>query len=288
MTKLDTRHIINAFGRAAGTYARHAALQHDVEDLLLDRLEYAREAPARVLDVGSGPGRGTAALRKRFSSAQVIALDIAMPMLSQIRSSWLRPVTRVRADARELPFADASVDVLYSSLCLQWIEDLPALFNEFRRVLRPGAYVAFSTFGPDSLFELRAAWSAADDTPHVNGFLDIARVGDALVSAGFRDPVLDGEHFTLAYDDAFALMRDLKGIGATNADVRRARGLTGKARLQRMIAAYEPFRTDGKLPATYEVIFAHAWAPDSGQPRRGEAGEIASFSVDQLRGSRRR
>jgi malonyl-CoA O-methyltransferase len=171
---------------------------------------------------------------------------------------------------------------------VQWIENLPALFNEFRRVLRPGAYVAFSTFGPDSLYELRAAWSAADDTPHVNGFLDIAQVGDALIAAGFRDPVLDVEHFTHGYDDAFGLMRDLKGIGATNADVRRTRGLTGKARLQRMIAAYEAFRRDGKLPATYEVIFAHAWAPAAGQPRRGEAGEIASFSVDQLRGSRRR
>jgi malonyl-CoA O-methyltransferase len=288
MNGLDTRHIVNAFGRAAASYARHATLQHDVEDLLLERLEYVRESPSRVLDVGSGPGRGTAALRKRFASAQVIALDIAMPMLTQIRPGWLRPLARVCADARELPIADASIDVLYSSLCLQWIEDLPALFNEFRRVLRPGAYVAFSTFGPDSLYELRAAWSAADDAPHVNGFLDVARVGDALIAAGFRDPVLDVEHFTLGYDDAFGLMRDLKGIGATNAHVHRARGLTGKARLQRMIAAYEPFRSDGRLPATYEIIFAHAWAPDSSQPRRGEAGEIASFSVDQLRGSRRR
>ena len=288
MSRLDTRHIVTAFGRAAGTYARHAALQHDVEDLLLERLDYVRDAPARVLDVGSGPGRGTAALRKRFSAAHVVALDIAMPMLKQIRPGWLRPVGRVCADARELPLADASIDVLYSSLCLQWIDDLPKLFAEFRRVLRPGAYVAFSTFGPDSLYELRAAWSAVDDTPHVSGFLDIAGVGDALIAAGFRDPVLDAEHFTLTYDDPFALMRDLKGIGATNADVRRVRGLTGKARLQRMIAAYEPFRADGKLPATYEVIFAHAWAPDSGQPRRGEAGEIASFPVDQLRGSWRR
>ena len=288
MSRFDTRHIVAAFGRAASTYARHAALQHDVEDLLLERLDYVRDAPARVLDVGSGPGRGTAALRKRFASAHVIALDIAMPMLTQIRPTWLRPVARVRADARELPFADASIDILYSSLCLQWIDDLPALFAEFRRVLRPGAYLAFSTFGPDSLYELRAAWSAVDDTPHVSGFLDIAGVGDALIAAGFRDPVLDVEHLTLTYDDAFALMRDLKGIGATNADVGRARGLTGKARLQRMIAAYEPFRAAGKLPATYEVIFAHAWAPESSQPRRGEAGEIASFPVDQLRGSWRR
>jgi len=146
---LDTRHIANAFGRAAGSYARHAALQHEVEDLLLERLDFVREAPTRVLDLGSGPGRGTAALRKRFSSAQVIALDVAMPMLTQVRQNWLRPVSRVCADARELPFADASIDVLYSSLCLQWIDDLPALFNELRRVLRPGAYVAFSTFGLD-------------------------------------------------------------------------------------------------------------------------------------------
>ncbi len=285
---IDTQHVRRAFARAAAGYAQHAVLQHRVEDLLLERLEYSEGDVHRVVDVGSGPGRGSTALRKRYANAHVVALDIALPMLKQIRPGWLRPIGRVCADARALPLAEASADLLFSNLCIQWIDDVPALLNEFRRTLRPGGYVALSTFGPDTLHELRAAWSSVDAAPHVSGFADIARIGDALLAAGFRDPVLDVEHFTLTYADASTLMRELKSIGATNADARRARGLTGKSHYRRAIEAYERFRIDGVLPATYEVIFAHAWAPDAGQPRRGTAGEIASFSVDQLRGSRRR
>ena len=284
---LDTRHVRHAFGRAAATYTAHAILQHEVEQRLLERLEYMDSEPQRVLDVGCGPGGAALVLRKRWKSAQVVALDLALPMLRRIRSGWLRPLARVNADARALPLADASVDMLFSNLCLQWIDDVPALFDEFRRVMRPRGYLAISTFGPDTLHELRSAWAQVDRAPHVSRFADIARIGDALMQAGFRDPVLDAEHFTLTYADAGALMRELKAIGATNADASRARGLTGKAHWRRMLDAYEAFRTDGVLPATYEVIYAHAWAPESGQPRRGRGGEIATFSVDRLRGSRR-
>ena len=170
---------------------------------------------------------------------------------------------------------------------MQWIEDLPVLFDEFRRVLRADGYFAFSTFGPDTLHELRGAWAQVDRAPHVSAFADIAHVGDALMLAGFRDPVLDGEHFTLTYPDATSLMRELKAIGATNADARRARGLTGRQHFRGVVAAYEAWRTGGLLPATYEVIYAHAWAPDPGQLRRSRGGAIASFPVERLRGSRR-
>ena len=284
---LDTRQVRHAFGRAAATYAAHAVLQHEVEQRLLERLEYLASEPQRVLDVGCGPGGAALAMHKRWKSAHVVALDLALPMLRRIRSGWLRPLARVNADARALPLADASVDVLFSNLCLQWIDDVPALFDEFRRVLRPRGYLAISTFGPDTLHELRAAWAQVDRAPHVGRFADIARVGDALTHAGFRDPVLDAEHFTLTYSDAGTLMRELKAIGATNADSSRIRGLTGKTHWRRMLDAYEAFRTDGVLPATYEVIYAHAWAPEPGQPRRGRGGEIASFPVERLRGSRR-
>jgi malonyl-CoA O-methyltransferase len=285
---LDPRHIRRAFGRAAPDYARHAVLQREVEDRLLERLDYVESAPQRVLDIGCGPGRAVTAMRRRWKSAQVIALDLALPMLRQVRSGWLRPMSRVCADARALPLADASIDVLFSNLCIQWIDDLPALFDEFRRVLRPGGYLAISTFGPDTLHELRAAWAAADHAPHVSGFADIARVGDALLAVGLRDPVLDAERFTLTYADANTLMRELKAIGATNADARRIRGLTGKAHFRRALETYEGFRKDGVLPATYEVVYAHAWGAEPGQPRRRRGGgEIASFPADRLRGSRR-
>jgi malonyl-CoA O-methyltransferase len=283
----DNRQIRRAFGRAASSYDAHAVLQHEVETRLLERLDYFEREPARALDVGCGPGRAAAAMRKRWKGAQVIALDLAAPMLRRLKPGWLRPLLPVNADARALPFADASIDLLFSNLCVQWIDDLPALFDEFRRVLRPGGYFAFSTFGPDTLHELRAAWAQADRVPHVNEFSDIARVGDALMRAGFRDPVLDAEHFTLTYPDARSLMRELKAIGATNADARRARGLTGRKNFRRAVDAYEAWRVDGVLPATYEVIYAHAWAPKPGQPRRARGGEIASFPVERLRGSRR-
>jgi len=285
---LDVQHVRHAFGRAAATYDAHAVLQHEVEQRLLDRLEYVEGEPARVLDVGCGPGNAALTLRRRWKSAHVVALDLALPMLRRIRPGWLHPLARVNADARALPLADASVDVLFSSLCMQWIDDVPALFDEFRRVLRPRGYLAISTFGPDTLHELRAAWAQVDRAPHVGRFADIARVGDALMQAGFRDPVLDAERFTLTYADAGALMRELKAIGATNADAARTRGLTGKSQWRGMLEAYESYRQDGLLPATYEVIYAHAWSPEPGQPRRGRgSGEIATFPVDRLRGSRR-
>ena len=283
----DARQVRRAFGRAARTYSQHAALQREVEDRLLERLEYYSGQPARVLDIGCGPGRGSEALRKRFASAQVIALDVALPMLRMIKRGWLHPLARICADARALPLADASIDVLFSNLCIQWIDDLPTLFGEFRRVLKPGGYLALSTFGMDTLHELRSAWTAADQAPHVSAFAHIAQVGDALMAAGFRDPVLDVEHFTLTYADAGELMRELKSLGATNADVRRQRGLTGRTRYRRAIEAYEQFRRDGVLPATYEVISAHAFGPEPGAPRRGREGEIATFPVERLRGSRR-
>lgn len=287
MSPLDSVQIRRAFGRAAKTYTRHAILQRKIESRLIERLEYFSGKAARVLDVGCGPGHGSALLRKRFRLAQVIALDLALPMLQRVRPGWRHPLARVCADARALPLPDASIDVLFSNLCIQWIDDLPALFAEFRRVMRPGGYLAFSTFGPDTLLELRAAWAAADAAPHVSAFAHIGQVGDALIAAGFRDPVLDTEHFIQRYPVAADLMRELKSLGATNADAQRARGLTGKAQFRRALDAYEGFRRDGSLPATYEVICAHAFAPDPGQPWRVAGAEIATFSVDALRGSRR-
>jgi malonyl-CoA O-methyltransferase len=285
---LDTLQVRRAFGRAAASYGAHAVLQHEVERRLLERLDYLEAVPRLALDVGCGPGIAAGAMRQRWKAARVVALDLALPMLRQVKPGWLHPVMRINADARALPLADASVDVLFSNLCIQWIDDVPALFSEFRRVLRPGGYIALSTFGPDTLYELREAWAQADRAPHVSQFADIGRIGDALLHAGFRDPVLDAEHFTLTYADAAKLMRELKAIGATNADAKRLRGLTGGGRWRRAVEAYEKFRVDGTLPATYEVIYAHAWAPDPGQPRRsGGGGEIATFSVDRLRGSRR-
>lgn len=286
----DKQRVRQNFGRAATSYEKHDVLQQEVQSALLERLDFYTADPARIVDVGSGTGRGTALLKKRYAKAEVIAIDLALPMLRAAKqhASWLKPFQRVCAEATALPLADHSVDVLHSNLCFQWIDDLKALFAECVRVLKPGGLLAFSTFGPDTLKELRASWAEADQQPHVSRFLDMHDVGDAMLAAGLRDPVLDVHRYTLTYSEPRRLLEELQGLGATNADQTRERGLTGKARYKRMLAAYETMRLDGRIPATWEVVTAHAWGPPPGQGRRGaDGGEIASFSVDSLRGTRR-
>ncbi|MFC5741561.1 malonyl-ACP O-methyltransferase BioC [Dyella tabacisoli] len=288
---IDRRQVRHNFSRAAVTYEQHDALQREVQSLLLERLDFYLQTPERVIDVGAGTGRGSALLKKRYAKAQVLAIDLALPMLRAAKQhmGWLKPFGRICAEATALPLPDHSVDVLHSNLCFQWIDDLSALFGECARVLKPGGMLTFSTFGPDTLKELRAAWAAADQQPHVSRFLDMHDLGDAMIAAGLRDPVLDVDRYTMTYSEPRMLLKELQGLGATNADHDRERGLTGKRHYRQMLAAYENMRVDGRIPATWEVVTAHAWGPPPGQSRRGkDGGEIASFSVDSLRGSRRR
>ncbi len=271
---LDPRQIHRAFARAAHSYEDHDALQCEVQQAMLSRLDFYLDTPARVLDLGAGTGRGTALLKKRYPKAAVIALDLALPMLQRARShhTWRRPFARVAGEATQLPLADHSIDLLHSNLCFQWCNDLDTLFRECVRVLRPGGFLAFSTLGPDTLRELRSAWAGHDTAPHVARFLDMHDVGDIMLRAGLRDPVLDVSYYTLTYAEPQGLLRDLKGLGATNADAGRQRGLTGKTRYRKMLEAYETLRRDGRIPATWEVVTAHAWGPRPGQPSRIPGG----------------
>ena len=269
----DLHRIRRAFARAASGYDAVAALQREVETRLLDQCDALDgTTPQRVLDLGCGPGRASVALAARWPRAQVLSLDIALPMLRlmQPRSAWWKPSARrsarLCADAAALPFADASLDAIYSSLCLQWLDDLPATLAGFRRVLRPGGLLLFSTFGPETLNELREAFAAADAGDPVSHFAPIQAVGDALQAAGFRDPVLHRDRFTLTYPQPRALMHELRALGAANARADRRRTLTGKARMQRVFDAYETLRRNGVLPSSWEVIYAQAFAPPPGQP----------------------
>jgi len=282
---LDPRAVRRAFDDAARHYDAHAALQREVADRLLARLDYTTVAPATVLDLGAGTGYCTSLLERRYAKARFILADIAPCMLATARAGGRRFFSRrsyVCGDASALPLANASIDLIVSSLTLQWCEDLGAVFEECARVLRPGGLLLFSTLGPDTLHELRAAWAAVDAAPHVNRFHDMHIVGDALIHSGFSSPVMEREDLTVTYDEVTTLMRDLKGIGAQNKHLQRARTLHGRERLVRLKAAYEQYRREGLLPATYETVYGHAWAPAAGtRPQDGTT--VATFPMSGLK-----
>ncbi|MEE9143134.1 MAG: malonyl-ACP O-methyltransferase BioC [Gammaproteobacteria bacterium] len=273
--RLDRDQVRASFNRAADGYDAAAVLQKRVRVELVLRLDLVRLEPEVVVDAGCGTGRAVRALRRRFPKARVIALDLAERMLEKVprsRRFALRKtsVDPVCGDVAALPLADASVDLVFCNLMLQWCDELRAVFSEMRRVLKPNGLLSLTTFGPDTLKELRASWAAVDGHTHVNRFLDMHDVGDLLVRAGFAEPVMDVVHYTLTYETVIDLMRDLKRIGAHNVTAGRPRGLTGRGRLGRLRSEYEVWRSDGRLPATYEVVFGQAWAPKGQSAIAGE------------------
>jgi malonyl-CoA O-methyltransferase len=279
MASIDHQRVAANFGRAAARYEVHARLQGEVRGELLERLDELQLTPGRVVDIGCGTGLGSQALKRRYRKAEVLALDLALPMLQQARShrSWWRPFRLVQADARALPFADDSVDLIFSSLCLQWCEDLPALFAEWSRVLKPGGVLLFASFGLDTLAELRAAFSAVDDRPHLLAFPHIQQIGDAMLRGGLVNPVLDRDLHRRPVSELRELLAELKGLGANNALSERGRGLMGKGRWQRLSAAYEAQREEGRLPVSWEVVYGQA---HGGEPRPKTP---AGFDLEALR-----
>ena len=279
---LDSGRVRRSFDRAAKTYDGAAVLHAQVRASLLERLQLVALVPRVVLDAGAGTGHGSRALKRRYPKATVLALDSSLEMLKVAgrQRSWLRPFDRICADAGLLPLRDGSVDLIVSNLMLQWC-DPDAVFAEFRRVLRPQGLLSFSSFGPDTLRELRTAWRQVDTHGHVHQFIDMHDLGDALVRNGFAAPVLDVERFTLQYLDVRKVAADLKATGAHNSTAARARGLTSPRNFAAMQAAYEQFRQDGRLPATYEVVFAHAWAP--AHAARRDLQEPTSVSLEEIK-----
>ena len=269
---IDKGRVRASFDRAANTYDAAAVLQKLVRDEMLSRLDLVNIKPKAILDAGCGTGHGSFCLQKRFINARVYSLDIALRMLQKTKAQrpFLHKIlaknSLVCADIEHLPIASASMDLVWSNLALQWCNDLDGAFSEVARVLQPNALFMFSTFGPDTLKELRAATNEinlGNGHTHVSRFIDMHDIGDAVTRAGFSAPVLDVEHYTLTYDDVKGVMKDLKNIGAHNATQGRTRGLQGKGFLQNLTQQYEQFRSQGKLPATFEVIYGHAWKADA-------------------------
>ncbi len=267
--EIDKKQVRRAFSRAAQDYDATAVLQREVCTRMLDRLGCIKLQPSRIIDVGSGTGWGTRQLGERYPKAEITALDIAIGMLQVARgtSGWWQKLFAgkrenfVCADVEALPLSSASAEMVWSNLALQWCNDLPATFVELQRVLKVEGLLIFSSFGVDTLQELRVAFRAVDGYNHLNRFADMHDIGDMLVAAGFADPVMEMERITLTYEDVRAVMQDLKSIGANNATAGRAPGMMGKAAWQRVTENYEKLRRDGRLPATFEIIYGHAWKP---------------------------
>lgn len=276
---IEKRHTRAAFDRAAPSYDEHAALQRHVVEHLAESLEVMTVAPRTVLDIGAGTGYCAQTLAKHYPRAQITLADFAPAMLRTARTKaprWRSRRNYVCAEAEHLPFADESFDLVFSSLTFQWCNDLDRVFEQCARVLRPDGLFIFSSLGPDTLYELRESWAAVDDAPRVNRFIDMHDVGDALVRAGFSGPVIECDRVTVNYPDVYAVMRDLRGIGAVNTLAARRRGLSSRSNITRMAQAYESFRENGKLPATYEVVYAHAWRPQP-DTRAQDGSTVATF-----------
>ena len=252
----------SAFNKASNNYDDYAFLQKEIASRLDARLEIITSNSAVILDLGSGTGLLSQNLQKRFPESQLVCLDFAQNSLKNNQAEY-----KICANANHLPLANNSIDIIISSLMMQWCPDLNQLFSEAHRVLKNDGLILFSTFGPDTLKELKKSWSVVDNETHVNNFIDMHDIGDQLLQNGFQSPVMEMETLTLTYQTVTDLLKELKGIGAQSVSA-RSKSLTGKDKFQLMLKMYESYRQDGKLPATYEVIYGHAWK------RQNELGKI--------------
>ena len=282
--RVEGRHVRNAFNGAAKNYDRFSALQQTVSDRLIESFEHIKINPETVLDLGSGTGFGSKHLKLLFKKTKIYELDVSIEMLKSSRNKYFRLFKKNRficAEANKIPLSDNSIDLVFSNLMLQWCNDPDAVFSEVARVLKPDGVFIFSSFGPDTLKELRESWQQVDSEVHVNAFTDMHDIGDALVRNGMDAPVLSVEHIVLTYDKCKQLMRELKNIGAHNTNQGRRKTLTGKQRLEKVIKHYELFRQNNKLPATYEVIYGHAW--NKAVNKHSSNSGAQTISLDSLR-----
>jgi malonyl-CoA O-methyltransferase len=274
---IDVRAARRRFDRAASGYAAASRLEAEVGARMLDRLDYLKIAPRRILDAGSGPSREAKRLAERYRQADLIALDFSLAMLKSgdRKLGFFRKKKLLCGDLARLPLAAGSVDFIWSNMALHWAGDPLAAIKEFGRVLSPGGLLMFSTLGPDTLKELRAAAGAT----RVHEFIDMHDLGDMLVEAGFAAPVMDMEMLSMRYTNAGALLADLRAGGQTSARADRARGLAGRGFGNRLHSA---LGVDAHVAfaATYELVYGHGW---KGAPRKLPGGrDIVEFHPPSL------
>lgn len=258
---INPAHVRRRFDRAAKQFSTADFVHRRAGDGLLQRLSPISIQPQLILDLGSAQGVGSRQLAKLFKKSRVVSLDTSAKMLvsAQQAHGWFAKVHEVQADARQLPLQTGSVDLVFANMLLPLVNNIPACLAEVARVLRKGGAFLFSTFGPDSLVEIRTAWGRVDDGLHVHRFPDMHNLGDAVVHAGLRDPVLDVDYLTVTYRDTEALFRDLTAAGARNSLQLRRQSLTGKGRLASLREALQSAAHGGALQLKLELVFGHAW-----------------------------
>jgi len=285
---LDPHLVRRSFDRASSTYDAAAAVQAEIRARLLERLDIVRLQPTSVLDLGAGTGHASRELKRRYPAAQVLALDSSLSMLreSARQQRLLRKFSPVCADAHRLPLRSQSFDLVLSNLLLEWCHDPDAVFAEAARVLRPKGLFTFTTLGPDTLKEVRELWRGVDPFTHVHRFIDMHDFGDALLRAGFVEPVMDTERLTVTYRDLPTLLAELRGSGARNIARGRPRGLTGRERGAVVRSRSQELGRNGPLRISVEVVHGHAWAVGERSSRRAGGGEVL-VPIGQLRSRRR-
>ena len=283
--KIDKTLMVSRFDRAAKSYERYSEIQSIIGERLFERLEFMSIEPRLVLDLGCGTGRLTEALQTRYKKAKVTGIDLSKEMIAiaEARRGWLSRHKYLCANAETLPFDDASIDLVFSNLMLPWFENPDALLKECRRVLKPGGLILFSSLGPDTLKEMRAAWAAADDAVHVNRFMDMHDIGDSLTKNRYFGVVMDTETITMTYESLSELHADLKGTGTQNANAGRRKSLLPKGIYRAYQEAYAGQKLpDGHYPASFEVVYGHAWCPKATDNMREKGPTVGRFNPGEL------
>lgn len=271
------------FDQAATDYEQYAVLQREITSRLLERVDFRRLEPSLLVDLGCATGAASSALAGQFQDADIISLDWSIGMLSASGQGAGANTHKLCADMHLLPLATGSADLVFSNLAISWGRDVPAVFVELRRVMKPGAMLVFTCFGPDTLMELAGAWQEAHAHSPVPGFPDLHDVGDELVRAGFREPVMDAERLVLEYPDVPSLLRELRATGIGVIGDGALHTAIDSLNMKELSEAYRSFCNGDRYPVSFEIIYGTAFAPEEGQPVKTPEGDVATFSVDALR-----
>ena len=260
---IDKEYKRKVFNRHAKTYDEYSSLQNKISDNLFKKLDLIEVRPNFILDLGCGTGRNGGILKEKYQNIRLINYDFSINMLQEAKKNQHKVLGAksefICGDIEKLSFSENTFDVIWSTSSLQWCNNISDIFKKAKSILKPGGLFIFSTFGPNTLFELKNVTKRISNYQKTNNFLDVLSIKDKLVKEGFSNPVIDSEEFCLSYKDISKLFLDLRKIGATSGFKNRNIGLSGKSFLKLIIDGYKEYSYDGIFPATYEAIYGYAW-----------------------------